>query len=129
MKKVIITLFFCLFLVGIAAAKENYLITSNSVGKVRLGMTVAQARKALTGYTLKRISDGDGVALILVKKGRKSLMTLYAGEDDPKKRINEKAKIEYIFVWDARFKTADGIHPNMFVRDAEKHSATSRKYL
>jgi hypothetical protein len=120
MRKIIIASVFCLLFAGFARAGENYLITSNSVGKVRLGMTVAQARKALQGYTLKRAEDGDGLALILVGKGKKTIMWFYAGEEDTKKPINEKGIIEYIFVWDAGFKTEDGIYPDMLVRDAEK---------
>ena len=120
MKKFTLALIFCFLSVGLAQAQQKYLITSNSVGIVRLGMTVAKARKLLKGYTIKRISDGDGLALIAITKGRKTLITIYAGEEDAEKPINEKAIIECIYVWDETFKTADGIHPNMSVRDAEK---------
>ena len=46
MKKILVALICILGLIGIAQAQQNYLITKNLVGNVRLGMTVAQARKA-----------------------------------------------------------------------------------
>ena len=95
-------------------------VKANSAGNVRLGMTVAQARRALNGFKLERISDGDGVALIQVTKNGKDVMHLYAGEEDPEAKINEKAKIEFIEVFDANYITADGIRPTMSVRKAEK---------
>lgn len=120
MKKLIIVFVFCLSLVSSINAQQNYLITSNSVGVVRLGMTVAQVRRILKGYKVKRRSSADGGALIDVNKGSKTTMTLYAGEEDSDATINEKAKIEFIEVWDANYKTADGIRPKMPVKNAEK---------
>ncbi|MCY7375151.1 MAG: hypothetical protein LH472_04175 [Pyrinomonadaceae bacterium] len=120
MKKILATLICILGLIGIAQAQQNYLITQNSVGNVRLGMTVAQARKALKGFNLRRVSDGDGVALIQVRKNGKDVIHLFAGEEDPDAKINEKAKIEFIEVFDANYKTADGISPEMLVKNAEK---------
>lgn len=113
---------FALFLLSAVAvsAQRNVVITSNSAGVVRLGMTVAEARRALKGYKIARTSDGDGVALIDVSRNGKTVMELQAGEEDAAAPINEKAKIEFIQVWDARYKTAVGIHPQMLVRDAEK---------
>lgn len=104
---------------GSDAIQTNRLITHKSVGAVQLGMTVAQARKALRGFTLKRTSDGEGVALIAAVRGKETVMTFYAGEEDPDARINERAKIEFIEVWDASYKTADGVHAKMSLREAE----------
>lgn len=97
----------------------GFLITDNSVGPVRLGITVAQARRALRGFTLSRTSDGEGIALIAVKRGKLAVMTLYAGEQDPGSRINERAKIEFIEVWDSRYHTVDGVRPKMPLREVE----------
>ena len=120
MKKTLVAFIFVFSLVGIAQAQAKYLITNNSAGNVRLGMTVAQARKALPGFKLSRVSDGDGLALIAVNKNGKTVMNLYAGEDDPDAKIDEKAKIEFIEVWDANYITTDGIRPTMLVKNAEK---------
>ncbi len=120
MKKIIIFLAFCLLSVGVASAQQNFSITSNSAGVVRLGMTIAQARKALKGYKLKRTSDGEGIALVEVSRKGKTVMTLQAGEENAYAPVNEKAKIEFIQVWDANYKTTAGIHPQMLVKVAEK---------
>ena len=120
MKKIPVALICILGLIGIAQAQQNYLITKNSVGNVRLGMTVAQARKALKGFNLRRVSDGDGVALIQVKKNGRYVMHLFAGEENPEAKINEKAKIEFIEVFDGAYKNADGIRPEMLVKNAER---------
>lgn len=100
--------------------QTNFLITSNSVGTIRIGMTVAEARKAMSGVTFSRTEDGEGIALIAVKQGDKELMTIYAGEEDSEKPINENAKIEQIEVWSSNFKTAEGVHPKMKISDVEK---------
>lgn len=104
---------------GSDALKASNLITHKSVGVVQLGMTVAQARRALRGFTLKRTSDGEGVALIAALRGKETVMTFYAGEENPDARINERAKIEFIEVWDASYKTADGIHAKMPLSEVE----------
>ncbi len=96
------------------------LITENSVGPVRLGMTVARARKALPGFRLSRTTDGEGMALIAVKRSGKTLMTLYAGEASPDARINEHAVIEFLEVWDASYWTTSGVHPKMPLQEVEK---------
>ncbi len=119
MKKPVVACIFVCLLIGIAQAQPKYLITNNSAGNVRLGMTVDQARKALKGFSLRRTSDGDGKALIEVGKNGKAVMDLYAGEEDPDAKIDEKAKIEFIEVWDANYITSGGIRPKMLVKNAE----------
>jgi hypothetical protein len=120
MKKTLAAFIFVFSLIGIADAQAKYLITRNSVGNVRLGMTVAQARKALKGFTLRRILGAEPSALIEVSKSGKAVMNLYAGEEDPDAKIDGKAKIEFIEVFDANYKTADGIRPKMPVKTAER---------
>lgn len=120
MKKIPVALICILGLIGIAQAQRNYLITKNSVGNVRLGMTVAQARKVLKGFNLRQVSDGAGVALIQVRKNGKDVMHLFADEENPEAKINEKAKIEFIEVFDRTYKNADGIRPEMLVKNAER---------
>ncbi len=103
-----------------AAPAPNRLITTQSAGAARIGMTVAAARKALKGYALKRASDGDGVALIAVMQGKKVMMTLYAGEEDPQAPIRERAVIELIEVTDTGFATSAGVRPGMLVSKVER---------
>jgi hypothetical protein len=106
--------------VGFEKAELNFLITNNSVGPVRLGMTVAQARRVLSGLTLSRTFDGEGIVLIAVKRCDETVMTLYAGEQSPKSRLDEHGKIEFIEVWSASYHTAIGVHPRMHLREVEQ---------
>lgn len=110
-------------------APANYSITKTSAGEIRLSMTIAEARAAMKGATFERISDGEGVALISVKQGDVQLMTLYADEEDPQRPIDETARIMNIEVWDPRFKTAAGIHPNMKLIDVEKILGKVKKII
>jgi hypothetical protein len=99
---------------------KDRLLTSDSAGPVRLGMTVGEARKAVKPFTLRRTSDGEGIALIAVDNGSDSVMTLFAGEGDSISPIDERATIEQIEVRDSTFHTAQGIHVGMSVRDTER---------
>lgn len=99
---------------------SSRLITKNSAGAVRLGMTVAQVREALPQAELSRTVEGDGIAMIEVRQGSAVEMVLYAGEADPESPIAEQARVEVISVLGSRFRTADGVHPGMRLRDVEK---------
>ena len=101
------------------ASNAKKTITSNSAGAVKLGMTVAQMRRAVAPMKVKRTSDGEGIALIAITQGNRPVMTVYAGEENPRARINERAKLEQIEVWDSSYTTAQGLHPGMPLRDVE----------
>lgn len=103
-----------------AAAAQSAVITGESAGAVKIGMTVAEVRKAVAPLKLERTSDGEGIALIALKSGEEIVMTIFAGEEDRDARIDEKAKVEYIMVWDKSYRTAAGVHPGMKIADAEK---------
>lgn len=102
------------------SAQSTFAITENSVGRVRLGMTVAEARRAMPGYTFRRSSDGEGVALIEVRRRNRLYMTLYAGEENSSRPINDSAKIEQIEVWNSFYRTAKGVYPGIPVSRAER---------
>lgn len=95
-------------------------ITKDSAGPVHLGMTVAQARKAMPGVKFARTIGSDGVALIELTRGEAPELMLYAGEADPEKPIDEKAKIEMISVWGPTYQTVEGVHPGMRLGEVEK---------
>lgn len=101
-------------------ASSDTLITANSVGPIKLGMTIAQARANAPGTIFERTSDGEGIAKISVQEGGEELMTIYAGEEDPDSKINENAEIVFIEVWSPLLKTAEGIKPGMTISQAEK---------
>ncbi len=106
-----------------AQNSQDFLITKNSVGKVRLGMTIGEAKKIWKDYKFERTSDGEFSALIAVKKGSRLLMTMNANEKgylNEKSPIQDNARIEFIEVWDKSFKTIEGVSPQMLLKTAEK---------
>lgn len=106
-----------------AQNSNEFLITANSVGKVKLGMTVAEAKTIWKSYKFERTSDGEFSALIAVKKGNQLLVTIHAEEKgflDENSPIQDDAPITAMEVWDKNFKTAKGVHPLMTVKAAEK---------
>ena len=104
----------------LAPIPDDDLITANSAGKVKIGMSVAQVRQAVKPAVLSRTSDGEGIALIAVKRGSVNVMTLYAGEEDRDAEVDENARVEQIWVFDKNYKTKEGIAPGMLLAYAEK---------
>jgi hypothetical protein len=99
---------------------QDQVITETSAGKVRLGMTVAEVRAAVSPMTLKRTIGADGVVEIGVNSGEQEVMTLFAGEENEADPINDKAVVESIEVWDKAYQIANGVHPGMLLSEAEK---------
>jgi hypothetical protein len=108
------------------------LIQQDSVGAVRIGMTVAQVRQALRGVTLRASQDGDGAALLeLIRDGvntslRPPEMDLYT---DAETDINESSKIVLIRIFDTRCSTREGVHPGMRVGEAAKRFGRLKRIL
>lgn len=103
-----------------AAAAPACLVTEAGVGAMRLGMTIAEARRAMPDARFERSSDGDGVALITVAVGRDTLMSAYAGESDAASAIDSTKRVEHIETFSPLCATADGVRPGALVTDAEK---------
>lgn len=93
------------------------LIQQNSVGPLRVGMTVAQVRQTLHGATLKSSQDADALPLLAVIREGLHTMDLYVNADTGMK---ETSKIELIRVFDGACSTSDGIHPGMPLSDVAK---------
>lgn len=100
--------------------RSSTLITAHGAGAVRLGMTLAEARTRLPGATLARTRDGEGVALVAVSRGKRTLFVLHAGEPDPDRPVNGKARIEWISVVDPAYRTPEGVRPGMPLKEVEK---------
>ena len=103
----------------IRSAKSNRLITKRAAGPIRLGMTIAEVRRSWPGVILQRTSDGEGMALIAVIESKQTLMTVHAGETNPRARINQRGRIEFIEVLDKSFRTEAGVHPKMQLREVD----------
>gem|GEM_PF-296558 len=106
--------------------KTNFLITPDSIGDIKLGMTIGEAKKVLPkGFRLAPADGYEGTTLIGVYEGKKLLFTIGSYGDDSRGEekfppINEKQKIEVMLIRDSRFKTAEGIHVGMSIANAEK---------
>jgi len=88
------------------------------MGRIRLGMTLDEARRTLgTAAVLTRTEDGDGAAFVAVMEGREHTMTLWANEDDPAAPIDWSRPIEYIDTFNDTFHTAAGVRPGALVED------------
>jgi hypothetical protein len=95
-------------------------VDSASVGGIRLDMTLGSARSAIPGIRLERATDGDGAALVDVKRDTVGLMTLYALEDDAEAPIDWTKAIHSIETFHSSCRTASGVHAGLTVRAAER---------
>ena len=122
MKKIALPFFLCvlIFVTSFAHAQKVELITTNSIGPIKLGMTVAEVRKAIRPMQLIRTGDGEVDTLLAVVKGKETVMVLAASPDDHPEKINEKAKIFNISVYSPHYQNAEKVHPGMLLSTLEK---------
>jgi hypothetical protein len=116
----IIISIFILIVSNLGAYDKSYLITVSSVGPVKLGMTLDEAKHAFPTAIFERVSDGDGGAFVSIRIAQEMLMTVYANEDDSEAPIDWSKKITFIEAFSALCVTKNGIHPGLRVLDAEK---------
>ncbi|MDF1825000.1 MAG: hypothetical protein P1U68_10180 [Verrucomicrobiales bacterium] len=95
------------------------LITANSVGPVRIGMTIGEARAAIPSATFERTSDGEGIAYVAVIENGETLFELNTDTYDPAAPIDDAETIGFIQVWSPRYKTTDHISTGTSVEEAE----------
>ncbi len=96
---------------------DDHRINWDSMGKVRLGMTLGEARDALATASFARTSDGEGLALAEVLLGEDDGFLLFADEPDPGAPIDWSRRIVWIQTFSPRFRTAEGIGPGSLVTD------------
>lgn len=106
---------------------DDYLITSNSVGPVSLGMTLAQVRKAAR---LMKIFIGqgiEGIPAVEVMSGSQTDMVLYFKDNEGMDRFSKNAskiyefsKVEMINVLSERYQTSQGVRIGTLLSKAEK---------
>lgn len=95
-------------------------ITEASIGPVKLGMTLLEAKQALPKATFSRTWDGDGVARITVSTKGSAMMILFAGEEDAGKPINWSKRISSLETFSPNYATRLGVRPGSLVADTEK---------
>lgn len=106
------------FLASCALAQvHGCIIQQGAVGAVHEGMTVAQARRALHGATLKPSEDADRLPLLSVIRDGLHTMDLYV---DPREGVKEGSRVERIRVFDGTCATRDGVHPGMPLAGVER---------
>lgn len=96
------------------------LVTRISIGPVRLGMTLEDAKRVLRRATLERGTDGDGVALVAVKVDGVEQFYLFAEEEDPEAPIRWSASISSMTTFNPYYHTAEGVHPGSRIEDVKK---------
>jgi hypothetical protein len=100
--------------------RDRNLISTSGIGRILLGMTLAEVRRALPGAKFARTSDGDGNALVETTLARKQSVLLWADEHDPGLPIDWSRTIKTLETFSAAFHTAEGVHPGSQVEDVEK---------
>tara|TARA_B110000037_G_scaffold161873_1_gene182863 strand:+ start:50873 stop:51889 length:1017 start_codon:yes stop_codon:yes gene_type:complete len=96
------------------------MVSANSAGLIKLGMTIAEAREAMNEASFKRSSEGEGIALVTISVNEKTIMRLSAVEENAESTVAGDAVIDFIDVMDTGYKTKDGVHPGISLEDAEK---------
>jgi hypothetical protein len=114
-----------LCLAGAAFAQSSgCLIQPSAVGPIHEGMTVAQARQALRGATLKPTEDAKRLPILSVIRDGLHTMDLYV---DAGQGVKETSKIDLIRVFDGACATRDGVHPGMRLAEvAQRYGRLTR---
>ncbi len=101
-----------------APALQTMLVTKTSIGPLRIGMTLGEARKVLAAAHFERTTSGDGLALVKVDVGGETLMLIYADEGDPESPVDWSKKVQGLWAFHPSCRTAGGVHPGSSVEDA-----------
>lgn len=103
-----------------SSVEDSQLITSSSIGAIRLGMTLDQAKRKLHSAKLERMAGADGLALVVVKKGDDDQFYIHAEEPDPDAPIQWNATISVMETFNPSYRTAEGVHPGSSIYDVAK---------
>ena len=101
------------------AAEPSCLVADSAIGPIRLGMTLADAKRAMPSATVERGFDGDGVASVGVMVDSSAIVSLVADGDDAD-TIAWDRRITWLETFSPVCSTKDGVHPGSRVVDVEK---------
>ncbi|QQS40372.1 MAG: hypothetical protein IPM63_13520 [Acidobacteriota bacterium] len=124
---VALTLLLALLSCSAVEEQATILLTAESAGPIKLGMSIDEARKEAKDWEFVRGMDETALNPLIVEVRRegKHILTLKAleGEYDPDAEshpINGEAEIFMIMVLDKSFRTKEGIGIGSTVSEAEK---------
>lgn len=95
------------------------LVTGNSVGGIKLGMTVGEARRVAGPLKLQADQDVDGLPILLLTDEKGFDVELYYDYDDPKAPAKEDAMITSLISWGENSATAEGVKVGMRISEVE----------
>ncbi|MEN9355532.1 MAG: hypothetical protein RL318_2857 [Fibrobacterota bacterium] len=98
---------------SVKSSASACLVDSLGVGGIRLGMSLATARKALPGARFERSGDGDGMASVTVKRDSADWMDLYTTVEDPEAALTDTETVTVIQTTHEGCATAGGVHPGL----------------
>ncbi len=104
---------------GSVVAQASCLVADSAIGPIRLGMTLAEAKRAMPSATFERGFDGDGVASVGVAVGGDDIISVVADGDDAD-TIAWDNRVIWLETFSRRCATRDSIHPGSLVLDVEK---------
>lgn len=96
------------------------LISSAGIGGIRLGATLAEARRAIPRVAFRRATDGEGVALVGVTLDAYTSVSIWADEDDPGAPIDWSKTIRMIETFSPNCHMANVVRPGMLIVEVEK---------
>lgn len=100
--------------------KGSHLISVSGMGRLRLGMTLAEARRTHPTARFTRTSDGDGAALVEVSVAPNESLILSTHEEDPELPIDWSKKIRSIETFSSAFYTVGNVRAGSLVTDVER---------
>lgn len=109
---------------------ENFLLTANSAGRLRLGMTISEVREAMPSAAIAPDLSGENVTRYefnylpasIFRNGQlvMSVLTPKYDEEGRAMKFNENSPVASIKIWDPRYRTKKGVHTGMLIAEAEK---------
>lgn len=103
-------------------AADIHFVSAIGIGPVKLGMTLAEAKKLLPARAkFEQAENAEGADLISVEIDSQYLMILRPDKENPSGTpIDWSRRITYIETFDPECHTAEGVHPDSRIRDVEK---------
>jgi hypothetical protein len=121
MKKIFLLLSMCFCtLSSVAQSDQAHLITQKGAGKVKFGMNLQEARRAVRPLKTKRGSDAHSGPWLYVLDGKNIVMSVGSACRDEEFFTDPSVKLDVIEVWSKDYSTKQGVRPGMLLSEVEK---------